>query len=118
MVLFGGIRQVKKLAEGTGNGQQLVVREVLQRGEQLLTVGFVTGTGRFRQLTDCFNAIENVLAQRILDGISQHLAEHTDITTQRGILFVHKNPVTPSFLFMPGQTSNGHYFVISLYKAT
>ncbi|MCO1590737.1 hypothetical protein MWK28_41695, partial [Escherichia coli] len=34
---------------------------------------------------------------RILDGFSQHFAEHTDITTQCGILFVHITPDTPSY---------------------
>lgn len=42
--------------------------------------------------------IKNVFSQRILDGFSQHLAEHTDITTQRGILFVHMTPDTPSLM--------------------
>ena len=118
VVLLSGVGQVQELAECACNGQQLIVREVLQGGEQLLTTGLVTGTGRFRQLADGFNAVEDVLPQRVFDGISKHFAEHTDITTQRGILFVHKNPVTPSFLFMPRRKSSGHYFVISLYKAT
>ena len=118
VVLLSRVCQVQELAECACNGQQLIVREVLQGGEQLLTTRFVTGTGRFRQLADGFNAVEDVFPQRIFDGISKHFAEHTDITTQRGILFVHKNPVTPSFLFMPMRKSSGHYFVISLYKAT
>ncbi|VAL65506.1 Uncharacterised protein [Enterobacter kobei] len=118
VVLLSGVGQVQELAEGTGNGQQFIVGEVLQGGEQFLTAGLVTGTGRFRQLADGFNAFEDVFPQRIFDGISKHFAEHTDITTQRGILFVHKNPVTPSFLFMPMRKSAGQYFVISLYKAT
>ncbi|CZX81975.1 Uncharacterised protein [Enterobacter hormaechei] len=118
VVLLSGVCQVQELAEGAGNGQQLIVGEVLQGGKQLLTVGLITGAGRFGQLADGFNAVEDVLPQCVFDGISKHFAEHTDITTQRGILFVHKNPVTPSFLFMPRRKSSGHYFVISLYKAT
>ncbi|SAI58694.1 Uncharacterised protein [Enterobacter bugandensis] len=61
VVLLSGVCQVQELAEGAGNGQQLIVREVLQGGEQLLTTGLVTGTGRFGQLADGFNAVEDVL---------------------------------------------------------
>ncbi len=38
-----GVRQIQKLAEGTGNRQQFVVRQILQRGQQLLAVSFVAG---------------------------------------------------------------------------
>ncbi|MNP40446.1 hypothetical protein D3C76_1340920 [compost metagenome] len=118
VILLSGVSQVQELAKRACDGQQLVVGQVLQSGEQLLAVRFISCTGGFGQLTDSFNAVEDVLSQRVLDGISQHFAEHTDITTQRGILFVHINPDTPSFSFMPIQKSFGHLFVISLYKAT
>ena len=100
VVLLGGVCQVQKLAEGAGYRQQLVIRQVLQGSEQLLTVSLITGAGGFRQLTDGLYAVENVLSQRIFNGLSQQLAEHTDITTQCGILFVHVTQTPHSFYFV------------------
>ena len=100
VVLLSGIRQIQKLAKGARHRQQLVVGQVLQRGEQLLAVGFIASARRFGQLTDSFDTIKNVFSQRILDGVAQHLTEHTDITTQSGILFVHVTPDTPSHFIL------------------
>lgn len=43
VVLLSGVSQIQELAEGTGYRQQFVVRQILQRGQQLLAVSFVAG---------------------------------------------------------------------------
>ena len=43
VVLLSGVGQIQELAEGTGHRQQFVVRQILQRGQQLLAVSFVAG---------------------------------------------------------------------------
>ena len=62
VVLLSGISQVQKLAKGARHRQQLVVGQVLQRGEQLLAVGFIASARRFGQLTDSFDTIKNVFS--------------------------------------------------------
>jgi hypothetical protein len=44
VVLLSGVGQVQELAECACNRQQLIVGQVLQRGEQLLTIGFIAST--------------------------------------------------------------------------
>ena len=70
VVLLRRIRQVQELAEGASDRQQLVVGQVLQRGEQFLAIGFIAGARRLGQFTDSFDTIKNVLSQCILDGIA------------------------------------------------
>ena len=70
VVLLGGVGQIQELAKRTGDRQQLIVGQVLQRGKQLLAIGFVARTRRFGQLTDRFYTVKNVLTKRILDGIA------------------------------------------------
>ena len=106
--------RVQELAECAGNGQQLVVREVLQGGEQL---GDWPRYRRGKIWTACgwFQRGRGCSPQCVFDGISKHFAEHTDITTQRGILFVHKTQSPHHFVYA-GRKSSGHYFVISFIK--
>ena len=47
---------------GTVKLGNVVVGQVLQRGEQLLAIGFIARARRFGQLTDSFDTIKNVFS--------------------------------------------------------
>ena len=102
VVLLSGVCRVQELAEGAGNGQQLIVREVLQGGEQLLTTGLVTGTGRFGQLADGFNAVEDVLPNASLMVSPSTLPSMLTLLRNAEYCSFIK-PSHPIILFMPGE---------------